>query len=127
VSPGEVLGGMTLGELIAALERIGPAAHVTVAVDRIKSRPKEPRSYRGFYEDLALGFEPGSRPASELLAELRAALGQTLDGYKGGGYRATEATGLWASNWGDASGLLITGVAIASNGDAMILTKRTDH
>ncbi len=43
-------------------------------------------SYRGYYSDLALERDAGTRPAAELLAECKAAMGQVFTGYKGGDY-----------------------------------------
>src|SRR3990172_1830687 len=86
-------GSVTLGELIARLER----------EDRtklIKNGFGEANTYRGFYDDLA--FEPATNvTVKEMLAQAMAVLGKTLTGYKGGDYKMTEHTDTWIAKWGE--------------------------
>lgn len=84
---------MTLGELIAELEKLPPTAVVGLG---------NAHSYRGYYNDLA--FEPKEgATAAELLAEARSCIGRTFTGYKGGEYVMEEYTDCWCSPWGMAS------------------------
>lgn len=69
---------MTLGKLIAALEAMPADAEV--------ANLNNAHSYRGYYNDLALEHGEGMRPAADLLADSRAAMGQVIWGYKGGDY-----------------------------------------
>ena len=83
---------MTLGQLIAALE-------ATPSGDEVENLC-ELHSYRGYYSDLAFERGEGSRPASDLLAECREAMGRTFEGYKGGDYMMGENTPLWVADYG---------------------------
>ena len=69
---------MTLGKLIADLEAMPKGACV--------ANLKSAHSYRGYYSDLAFEKGEGQRPAAELLAECKAAMGKVFEGYKGGNY-----------------------------------------
>lgn len=93
---------LTLGELIAALEAMPADAQVANLNDA--------QSYRGYYSDLAFERGEGLRPAAELLAECRAAMGQVFTGYKGGDYVMGARTPLWISDYGTASGTKIMAV-----------------
>lgn len=88
---------MTLGKLIETLEAMPEGAQV--------ANLRNPHSYRGYYEDLALEPSEGLRPAEELLAECRAAMGKAFHGYKGGEYVMGERTPVWVSGYRDVSGL----------------------
>ena len=83
---------MTLGDLIAALSVMDN----TAVVPNISNA----HSYRGYYIDIA--FEPngGTRPAKELLAECRDAMGAVFGGYKGGDYVMGALTPVWVSHYG---------------------------
>jgi hypothetical protein len=83
---------MTLGKLIAALEAMPQGTHV--------ANLRDAHSYRGYYSDLA--FEPamGTRPAAELLAECRNAMGRVFEGYKGGDFVMGETTPVWVACYG---------------------------
>jgi hypothetical protein len=87
---------MTLGELINALEDHDPAKIVPTGFN-------SPHSYRGCYEDLA--FEPAANATvGDMLADARAALGTTYEGWKGGQFTMRDYTDCWLSQKGDASG-----------------------
>lgn len=84
---------LTLGQLIARLAELPPDSPVT--------NLQNPHSYRGYYRDLAFEQVSGTRPAGELLAECRAAMGQVFQGYKGGDFAMTALTPLWVAHYGD--------------------------
>ena len=87
--------GITLGELIARLEKL-PSEKI------IKRAFKNAHSYRGFYEDLA--FEPAENlTVRELLEIANGALGKTFSGWKGGHFLMTKDTSVWIANEGDTS------------------------
>jgi hypothetical protein len=96
---------MTLGKLIAELEAMPADAQVASLSD--------PHSYRGYYCDLALEISEGTRPASGLLADCKAAMGQVFTGYKGGDYVMGALTPVWIAEYGGC-GLKL--MAIAPNG-----------
>jgi hypothetical protein len=104
--------GLTLGDLIALLERRDPTE--PVVFDFCGMQPTRLESYRGYYCELALGHAPGvsnGPTVATLLPILRAALGATFTGYKGGTYRMHVGTRVWVDNPGEASGTAIVGVA----------------
>jgi hypothetical protein len=57
-------------------------------------------SYRGYYSDLAFEQGEGTRPAADLLAECKAAMGQVFCGYKGGDYMMGALTPVWVAHYG---------------------------
>lgn len=83
---------LTLGALISALENMPDDAQV--------ANLRNPDSYRGYYSDLYFERHEGVRPAVELLAECKAAMGQVFTGYKGGEYVMGELTPLWVASYG---------------------------
>lgn len=83
---------LTLGELIAALENMPDDAQVANLCN--------PDSYRGYYSDLYFERHDGTRPAAELLAECKAAMGKVFTGYKGGEYVMGALTPLWVASYG---------------------------
>ena len=83
---------LTLGGLIDALEAM-PA-------DAVVANLCEPDSYRGYYCDLYFEHQDGTRPAADLLADCREAMGQKFEGYKGGDYWMNAATPLWIASYG---------------------------
>ena len=83
---------MTLCKLITALEAMPDGAEV--------ANLNSARSYRGYYSDLAFEQGEGTRPAADLLAECKAAMGQVFFGYKGGDFVMGALTPLWISSYG---------------------------
>jgi hypothetical protein len=102
---------MTVRMLIGALERFEPAT--SLMFDFCGLEPTTLDSYRGYYEDLALGWRPregeGVTTAS-VLASLRAAIGATFQGWKGGDYVAHLDSRVWVANRGESGGTGIVGV-----------------
>lgn len=96
---------MTLGEMIEILEQMPSETKVC--------NLNSAHSYRGYYCDLA--FEPGdgTRPAAELLAECRSAMGNVFEGYKGGDFVMGKLTPVWVAHYGDCGEKLLT---IATDG-----------
>ncbi len=83
---------LTLGKLIAALEAMPEGADV--------ANLHSVGSYRGYYSDLCFERGDGTRPAAELLADCKAAMGQVFTGYKGGDYVMGALTPLWIATYG---------------------------
>lgn len=101
---------LTLSQFIDALEKCDKDNQVRF--DFGGFAPTTFASWRGDYSQLALGYDRlYPLPATgELIAKGRAAIGQTMMGYKGGEYRMSEDTYLWADNWGESSCTAIVGV-----------------
>jgi hypothetical protein len=99
---------MTLGELIAALKRKDQDAPVTFGFGW--NNPKGVDSYRGYYEDLAIGYSRDDCSVSQLVAILEIANGKTFTGWKGGEYDMDDDTAMWAANPGESGSMAIVDV-----------------
>lgn len=99
---------LSLGDLIALLKRLPLGQNIRFDFGDLA--PTTLDSYRGFYEDLALGFGDGVAHVGDLLRSCEAAVGATFEGYKGGTYRMDERSRLWVSNRGATSGTTIVGL-----------------
>lgn len=100
---------MTLGEIIATLKRKDQDRSVTFGFDY--SRPSGVSSYRGYYEDLAIGYKRGVEcTVATLLLMLQDIDGKTLTGWKGGDYVMDSDTVLWMANPGESGGMAIVDV-----------------
>lgn len=100
---------MYLGEIIAALKRKNQEHPVTFGFDY--ARPTRLHSYRGYYEDLAIGYQRGTDcTVGQLVAKLEEARGTVMTGWKGGEYLMHDDTAVWMSNPGDATGMAIVDV-----------------
>lgn len=102
---------ITLGRLIKLLE-MEPQDN-DVRYDFARFTTDGVGSYRGYYDQLAIGWTgEAERPqkVSELLAELKSAVGKTFTGYKGGEYTMDENTPVWCANYGDCHDTAITGI-----------------
>lgn len=83
---------MTLGEVIARLEEMHPAANIYGLVN--------PDSYRGYYCDLAFTPITAYQRAEEALKICRGCMGKVFQGYKGGDYVMGALTSVWISDYG---------------------------
>ena len=83
---------ITLGKLIATLEAM-PEGSEVVNLHRA-------HSYRGYYSDLAFQLGGGTRKATDLLQECKAAMGQVFGGYKGGDFMMGALTPVWIAAYG---------------------------
>ena len=100
---------MTLGDLIATLEKADPDKIVPVGFSN-------PHSYRGIYTDVA--FEPTPNVTiGSMLAAARSAVGATFEGWKGGDFTMNEYTDCWLARegcTGDQLGPMLLGFIVAS-------------
>lgn len=104
---------MTLGELIDRLHEFNDVVTVRVGGGPVHLYPDcSIRSYRGVYEDLALGvtLEHGCC-VRQLLDVLEGAVGETFTGYKGGEFVMTRDTRVWLANYGCLDGAPVEGVS----------------
>ena len=128
-------GTTSIGAVIAALERCAPSADVEF--DFCYLRPTRLASYRGYYDHLALGWSDECVhdrdgkfvrhwPAvSDVLTELKGALGKTFEGWKGGQCTMGPTTPLWVANPGHTGGTGIVGVK-ATEGTVTLITAKVD-
>lgn len=91
---------MTLGSLIAVLEKLPPGS----MVDNLTGA----HSYRGYYDDLAFERGEGQRPAADLLADCRASMGDVFVGYKGGEFVMGARTPLWIAAYGSCGEAIVS-------------------
>ena len=116
-------GPVTLGALIDALELVkydndGKPRHVRFDFGGLLPNMRV-NSYRGYYSELAVGFESyGERSMRvrsdvqavedypnviELLTALKCALDTEMTGYKGGQYKMHRNVGVFVAQYGDAT------------------------
>ena len=116
---------MNLGDLIKGLEAAKP--DLPVYFDTLNLIPTDLRSYRGYYDQLALGFAvDGPRVTARSLLEIcRAANGAVFEGYKGGNYRMGLDTEVWVSNYGEVSDTLICDV-VHKDYCVILMTEKVD-
>jgi hypothetical protein len=99
---------LTLGQFIFLLERANPEAEVQY--DFCGYTPSTFDSYRGFYEQLALGVSTGTVRVRHILSRANECLGKTFQGYKGGDYTMADTTPLWVANYRECHDTAIVGV-----------------
>lgn len=97
----------TLGELISTLKRKNLDA--SVKFDFGGFVPDGIDSYRGYYEQLAIGYKPGKEKVSiaDLIKLCEDANGETFAGWKGGEYTMDDDTPVWVANRGKCHGTAI--------------------
>ena len=109
---------LTLGELIAKCEaiaergyRLSDGSKPTVSFDFEYMGPTDISSWRGSYDELALGFGDGCDPAlTDFIDMLKGVVGKQLEGYKGGEYTMTEQTPVWVANYGNSGNTAVVDV-----------------
>ena len=122
---------LTLGELIAGLEKVDLAAKVIYCFGGYYPTSSF-NSYRGYYEQLALGWAtykfdndaPPELTAHALLELCRSVVGVTFQGWKGGDYTMGLHTPVWVDNVGECNSTMITGVE--QEGDYVELLTRIE-
>jgi hypothetical protein len=109
---------MTMNQVIAALKELAPERPVVFSFADIA--PTTVASYRGYYDQPALGWEPtgydgDARPpeAEALIEQLEGAIGTIFTGWKGGDYRYNGDETLWVANPGSSTGNFITGLDLS--------------
>ena len=100
---------MTLGDLLSTLKRKDQEA--SISFDFAHFRPDGIHSYRGYYEDLALGYVSGGDcKVSNVVEWLEEANGKEFYGYKGGRYVMDIETVVWVANHNESGGTAIVDV-----------------
>lgn len=113
---------LRLREIISALEKCSP--NLSVRFD-FGGHPSTVDSYRGYYDQLALGWHGDTPTVGELLTELRSAVGGIYYGWKGGEYTMTKDTPVWAANRGESAQLGIVEVFLGTS-EVILCTKQFD-
>ena len=108
---------LTLGEFISKLKECSKdykEQEKTIRFDFCNFEPNGIDSYRGYYDQLALGYKENSfqqeLKISQVLEYCEKAIGKTFTGWKGGEYVMDEDTPLWVANSGETGSTAIVGV-----------------
>jgi hypothetical protein len=120
--------GLTLGALIDALASVSTPDGYRVRYEFCGCVPDGLHSYRGYYEDLAIGFsdEKSAPKHDEVLTMLCETVGEVFMGYKGGKYRMSRESTLWVANYGNTSGTHIKAVRLDRENDTIWLVTGRD-
>ena len=82
--------------------------------------PHNPHSYRGYYWQLALGYDRKKmHTVAEVLSELQNSIDKQFEGWKGGFFTMNEDTDVWISAEGDAYGTYISEVVSSPDGESV--------
>ncbi len=119
-------GTTSLGSLIDALKECAPGAEVQF--DFCYIVPTTLASYRGYYEDLALGWQDKgpTKTVAGLIEQLEGAIGDTYEGWKGGDYTMHRGSSIWVANRGEAGGTAIVGLNDETYHGVILVTKLVD-
>ena len=104
---------ISLGYLILALRKGKPDERVRFDWNHL--RPTGLESYRGYYDQLAIGFSDDrdiEMTVGELLSICEDALGRQFEGYKGGYNTMGRETRIYVANWGSCHGVGVVGVEV---------------
>lgn len=98
----------TLGQFIDALSKV--EQHRDICFEFCHLYPTTLNSYRGYYDDVAVGVGDKPVTVNELVANLTSKLGTVMTGYKGGNYLVGRTTPLWVANWGCVGSTFVKGI-----------------
>ena len=105
---------ITLGDTIKLLEEIPASKDAYVEFDFCGLKPLGIHSWRGAFDELALGYtddgDYDSIRLSKFLEELKQAIGKTYIGYKGGYFTMTKDAPLWVANYSYSDNTGVVGV-----------------
>ena len=108
MSPAEWLGIMTVGHVLAALKRLDHDGNIQF--DFGGFYPYGLNSYRGYYEDLSIGYGRDPMTVKQFEALLLGAIGRNFVGYKGGEYEMGKSTFIWVDDHSSANGVGLVGI-----------------
>lgn len=118
---------LTVGKLCHLLSKQPPENRVVFDFCYFCPDLKSICSYRGFYEDLAIGYdEPsfGDGPTVDTLRKkLEELLGTTMTGYKGGDYTIKDDTAVWVANWSNCGSTAVVNVEEVDS-ETVIVTRK---
>lgn len=103
--------GLNVGQFMEALRHADQDE--PVKYNFVHFHPTTLESYRGYYEDAALGYDSDGEPPTvkALLAHFEETLGKVFHGWKGGNGRPIRLdTSLWVANPGESGSTIVVGV-----------------
>ncbi len=105
---------LSVGEFVLMLENLeDQKAWIFIDLGSMTGNPTEFDSFRGYYDELALGvnLDYGNYcTVEDLLLKAKAVIGKEFSGWKGGEYIMNKNTPLWVDNPGNCSNAMITGI-----------------
>lgn len=121
-------GNLTIGETLEKLYAFNGEEKITLTNGKFLDGTFD--SYRGYYEDLAIGFSSDDK-GFNTVGGLKDVLTKALDdgemyGYKGGEYSIMDSTLVWLGNYGTTfeAEMLIDIQKV--NGQIFVITKEED-
>lgn len=115
---------MNLGMLIKQLELFDPRESVEFDLGHVA--PTTLDSWRGRYEELALGYDFTHCTVGDLLVNCRAAVNTDFQGYKGGTFRMSEKTPVCVDNPGEYTNTMLIGVTEQWSNAILLTAKVSD-
>lgn len=131
----------TVGKLISELEKMSTFDNSgkfekTIVFDFGSAIPTVINSWRGSYEEMALGYvltgyDSNSKhfndiKITEFIKMLKESIGKTFEGWKGGDWLCKESTPLWVANNGNNDHSIIVGL-YDEGFQIVLLTGYTDY
>jgi hypothetical protein len=107
---------LRLGELISFLEDCQEDLYISF--DFCDFVPGDIMSYRGYYEDLAIGYleDRNGLKVSTFLGALNKVRNTTLEGYKGGHFLMHDDVPVWVANYGCSHETAVIGIKHSEHG-----------
>lgn len=121
---------LNVGELISKLETLNPTD--SIGFDFGAQVPASLASYRGYYEQLAVGFtdeiflKEAFPTVLDFASALKNMVGKQIEGYKGGLYTVTKDTLLRVAKWGTCSGTVIVDARKFDYKGVLLVTRYED-
>lgn len=103
---------MTLNKIIAALSAC-PDQVASIEIDG--QPPGDFDSYRGYYDQLALGTGISPMTVGELLTAAIECVNKSFEGYRGGDFVMHGDTPVWAADHGFCPGIAIVAIDASSD------------
>lgn len=121
---------ITLGQLIDMLERVEDKRK-GVCFEFADLPPGDLHSWRGSYDELSIGLTRSPYQADYVTVEnwlpiLKAAVGQSFTGWKGGEFVMTEDTPVWVAEWGTSGETGLVGIC-EEEYNVYLLTDRCEY
>ena len=117
---------LTLGDLLHKLNACEMKDNKSVYFDFAHLEITTFESYRGYYDELALGFgDSGGKNLLQLILHCQETIGQQFTGWKGGEFIMGKDTPVWVANPGRTGDTMI--VDVVDKGWAVLLITQTNE